>query len=72
MSEPTVQPVPPVALNTGTERLATLFCYAADAGQDYSIIERAGGMKSLVVVDGDGWAIQPNPDHRGYQPVALS
>ena len=33
MSEPTVQPFPPVALNTGTERLATLFCYAADAGQ---------------------------------------
>ena len=60
------------SVNVGTERLATLFCYAADAGQDYSIIERAGGMKSLVVVDGDGWAVQPNPDHRGYQPVAPS
>lgn len=58
--------------NVGTERLAMLFCYAADAGQDYSIIERAGGMKSLVVVDGDGWAVQPNPDHTGYQPVAPS
>ena len=23
-------------------------------GQDYAIIERAGGMESLVVVDGDG------------------
>ena len=43
------------SVNVGTERFATLFCYAADAGQDYSIIERAGGMKSLVVVDGDGW-----------------
>jgi glucose-6-phosphate isomerase, archaeal len=58
------------SVNVGTERFATLFCYAADAGQDYSIIERAGGMKSLVVVDGDGWAVQPNPEHRGYQPVA--
>ena len=55
------------SVNTGTERFATLFCYAADAGQDYSIIERAGGMKSLVVVDGDGYAVQPNPDHHGYQ-----
>ncbi|HEX8508116.1 MAG TPA: glucose-6-phosphate isomerase family protein [Propionibacteriaceae bacterium] len=55
------------SVNVGTERLTTLFCYAADAGQDYSIIERAGGMKSLVVVDGDGYAVQSNPDHRGYQ-----
>jgi len=60
------------SVNTGTERLTTLFCYAADAGQDYAIIERAGGMKSLVVVDGDGYAVQPNPDHRGYQPVKPS
>jgi len=26
-------------------------------------------MKSRVVVDGDGWAVQPDPDHRGYRPV---
>ena len=56
------------SVNVGRERLSTLFCYAADAGQDYSIIERAGGMKSLVVTDGDGWAVRPNPDHRGYVP----
>jgi glucose-6-phosphate isomerase len=56
------------SVNVGPERLSTLFCYAADAGQDYSIIERAGGMKSLVVTDGDGWAVRPNPDHRGYAP----
>lgn len=56
------------SVNTGSERFVTLFCYAADAGQDYAIIERAGGMKSLVVVDGDGWAARPNPDHTGYQP----
>lgn len=57
------------SVNTGTERFVTLFCYAADAGQDYAIIERAGGMRSLVVADGDGWMVQPNPDHRGYEPA---
>lgn len=55
------------SVNVGAERFSTLFCYAADAGQDYAIIERAGGMKSLVVANGDGYAVQPNPDHRGYQ-----
>ena len=57
------------SVNTGSERFATLFCYAADAGQDYEIIERAGGMRSLVVADGDGYAVEPNPDHRGYRLV---
>jgi glucose-6-phosphate isomerase len=55
------------SVNVGTERFSTLFCYAADAGQDYGIIERAGGMKSLVVQDGDGYAVRPNPDHTGYE-----
>jgi glucose-6-phosphate isomerase len=55
------------SVNVGHERFSTLFCYAADAGQDYGIIERAGGMKSLVVVDGDGYAVRSNPDHRGYR-----
>ena len=55
------------SVNVGTERFATLFCYAADAGQDYSVIERAGGMRSLVVVDGDGWSVRTNPAHRGYR-----
>jgi glucose-6-phosphate isomerase len=54
------------SVNVGAERFSTLFCYAADAGQDYGIIERAGGMKSLVVMDGDGYAVRPNPDHHGY------
>jgi glucose-6-phosphate isomerase len=57
------------SVNVGTERFATLFCYAADAGQDYAIIERAGGMRSLVIKDGDGYAVQANPDHRGYVPA---
>ncbi len=55
------------SVNVGPERFSTLFCYAADAGQDYAIIERAGGMKSLVVADGEGYAVRPNPDHRGYR-----
>jgi glucose-6-phosphate isomerase len=55
------------SVNVGSKRFSTLFCYAADAGQNYGIIERAGGMKSLVVADGDHWAVQPNPDHRGYE-----
>ena len=54
------------SVNVGTERFSTLFCYAADAGQDYAVIERAGGMRSLVVVDGDGYRVQENPEHRGY------
>jgi glucose-6-phosphate isomerase, archaeal len=55
------------SVNVGPDRFSTLFCYPADAGQDYAIIERAGGMASLVVVDGDGYAVVRNPDHRGYR-----
>ncbi|GAA2898377.1 glucose-6-phosphate isomerase [Streptosporangium fragile] len=57
------------SVNVGKTRLATLFCYATDAGQDYEIIERAGGMKQLVVRDGEGWTTRPNPGHRGYRHV---
>ena len=38
-------------------------------GEEYAIIERAGGMASLVVADGDGYAVRANPDHRGYTVV---
>jgi glucose-6-phosphate isomerase, archaeal len=54
------------SVNVGTERFATLFCFAADAGQDYEIIARAGGMKQLVVDRDGGWTTIPNPDHQGY------
>ncbi len=57
------------SVNVGSERFSTLFCYAADAGQDYAIIERAGGMRSLVVAEGDGYAVRRNPDHTGYRPA---
>ena len=53
------------SVNTGPETLITLFCYAADAGQDYGVIESAGGMRARVVRDGaDGWKLVDNPDWR--------
>jgi glucose-6-phosphate isomerase len=54
------------SVNVGDERFVTLFCYGSKAGQDYSIIERAGGMKQLIVAVPDGWQAVPNPDHNGY------
>ncbi len=57
------------SVNVGDEPFVTLFCYAADAGQDYAVISDAGGMKNIVVADGDGWALVPNPDHTGYRVV---
>lgn len=55
------------SVNVGAEAFVTLFSYAADAGQDYQIIADAGGMKTLVVQDGDdGWTTVPNPRHTGY------
>jgi glucose-6-phosphate isomerase len=57
------------SVNVGEEPFVTLFCYGADAGQDYELIRRAGGMSALVVADGDGgWSIRPNPHHVGYPP----
>lgn len=56
------------SVNVGSDRFATIFCYSADAGQDYQIIADAGGMRNLVLKDGTGgWTIRPNPDHRGYR-----
>jgi len=64
----TVIHVPPFwihrSVNTGTAPLVTFFCYPADAGQDYEIIARAGGMKTLIVADGEGWREAPNPRYR--------
>jgi glucose-6-phosphate isomerase, archaeal len=55
------------SVNVGDEPFVTLFCYGADAGQDYELIRRAGGMRSIVVAEGaDGWSTRPNPDHLGY------
>jgi glucose-6-phosphate isomerase len=55
------------SVNIGDEPFVTLFCYGADAGQDYALIARAGGMSALVVADQDaGWTTRRNPDHVGY------
>jgi glucose-6-phosphate isomerase len=41
------------------------FCYPADAGQDYGIIEQAGGMRQRILDDGaGGWVAVDNPDYR--------
>lgn len=51
-------------VNVGDEPFVTLFCYPADAGQDYAVVERSHGMPWLVVEDGNGgWTLQENPDH---------
>jgi glucose-6-phosphate isomerase, archaeal len=59
--------VPPVhihrSVNLGTEDLVTLFCYPADAGQDYGIIARSGGMRHRAVTDGTGWRLEENRDY---------
>ena len=55
------------SVNVGAEPFVTLFSYAADAGQDYGLIERAGGMKTLIVRDSNGWRQSANPDHVGYR-----
>ncbi|BCL12707.1 glucose-6-phosphate isomerase family protein [Micromonospora sagamiensis] len=56
--------VPPVhihrSVNLGDTDLVTLFCYPADAGQDYDIIARSSGMRHRVVADGDDWRLEEN------------
>jgi glucose-6-phosphate isomerase len=53
------------SVNLGDEDFVTLFCYPADAGQDYGIIAASQGMRHLVVVDesvgGSGWKLEENP-----------
>jgi len=50
------------SVNTGNELLVTVFVYPADSGQDYEIIRKAGGMKTLIVEDAaNGWKEIPNP-----------
>jgi glucose-6-phosphate isomerase len=56
------------SVNVGPEPFVTLFCYGADAGQDYKLIADAGGMGQLVLTDGNGgWMTRPNPRHVGYR-----
>lgn len=69
----TVVYVPPYwihrSVNVGLEPLMMLFCYPADAGQDYGIIERSGGMRTLIAGDGNGgWREVNNPRYRPRSP----
>lgn len=58
------------SVNVGSDVLVTLFCFSADSGQNYEIVEQAGGMKELVVDDGQGgWMLKDNPR---YVPRASS
>src|SRR5688500_10460542 len=52
------------SVNVGAERFVTMFCYPADAGQDYGIIERSQGMRTLIVRDGSSWREVNNPRYR--------
>ena len=53
------------SVNTGSDELVMTFAYPADSGQDYAIIEEAGGMKSRVVDDGKGgWRLLDNASYR--------
>lgn len=53
------------SVNLGGEDFVMLFCYPADSGQDYAIIERSNGMKLRIVDDGaGGWRSEPNPVYR--------
>ncbi len=53
------------SVNVGDDDLVMTFTYPADSGQDYTIIEEAGGMRSRVVADGSGWALVDNAGYRG-------
>ena len=54
------------SVNVGSDPLVTVFVYNEDAGQDYALIARAGGMSHLIVATESGWQSVPNPAHRGY------
>lgn len=55
------------SVNVGSIPFVTLFAYDAHAGQDYELIRQAGGMRRLIVANGDGWLAIDNPAHVGYR-----
>ena len=61
------------SVNVGEDQLVMLFCYPADAGQDYDIIARSGGMRHRVVTDGaGGWRLEENGEWRPRSAEALA
>ncbi len=58
------------SVNVGSCDLVMTFVYPADAGQDYEIIARSGGMRARVADDGaGGWKLT---DNAAYKPRARS
>ena len=60
------------SVNIGAVPLVLSFCYPSDSGQDYSIIERSGGMASRIVVDGSGWKEVPNTSYRPRETLEIA
>lgn len=58
------------SVNLGAADFVTLFCYPADAGQDYGVIAESGGMRTLILADGNGWREAPNPRYRPRDAAA--
>lgn len=59
------------SVNVATVDLVMSFAYPADSGQDYAIIEQAGGMRSRIVDDGaGGWKAVDNAGYN-FRPAAL-
>ena len=73
----TVCYVPPFwihrSVNVGDGDLVMTFAYPADSGQDYGIIARSNGMRSLIVDDGNGgWQEMANPDWQARTSEEIS
>ncbi|WP_374649907.1 glucose-6-phosphate isomerase [Dongia sp.] len=77
MRAQTICYVPPFwihrSVNTGTADFVMIFSYPADSGQDYGIIERAGGMRHRVMQGGPkGWQLVGNKDYRPRSTEAVA
>ena len=73
----TVCYVPPYwihrSINVGNEDLVMMFCYPADAGQDYGIIEQSQGMRHRVMADGAGkWRLIENLAYRAREAETVA
>ena len=52
------------SVNVGDSDFVMLFCYPADSGQDYDIIQRSNGLRKRIVSDGaGGWRSVDNPHY---------
>ncbi len=61
------------SINLGADELVMTFSYPADAGQDYDIIARAGGMRQRVMDDGQGgWRCVDNRHWRPRTPDEIA